>query len=319
MADPVLTIYSYRHYESDRALFDQFTEATGIEVELVSSKADALIERLKSEGENSPADILLSSDVGRLHQAKVAGLLQPVTSDFLSERIPENLRDAEGFWFGVSQRARVIVYAPDRVDASELSTYEALAGPEWRGRLAVRSSSNIYNQSLLAMLIAENGEEQAEIWAKEVRRNMARPPQGSDREQMSAVAAGLADATLVNTYYLGLLQHSESEKDREVAEQLKIFFPNQDGYGTHVNVSGAGVVASSDTIEAARKFIEFLVTDEVQAVFPNTTYEYPVVESVPWSPTQQAWGAFKANDIALSKVGELNKEAIRIFNRAGWE
>lgn len=315
----VLTVYSYRHYESDVVLFKQFTEQTGIEIEVVKSKAGALLERMKAEGENTPADILITSDAGRLHQARAAGLLQPVQSEFLESRVPANLRDSEGYWFGFTQRARVIVYAPDRVKSEELSTYESLANPEWRGRLVVRSSSNVYNQSLLASIIERDGTEAATQWATAVRKNMSRPPQGSDRDQMRAVAAGLADAAVVNTYYLGLLEHSESEKDRKVAEQLKIFFPNQDEGGTHVNVSGAGVVAGSDNVAAAKQFLEYLASDAAQSVFPNATYEYPVVPTVEWSAQQKKWGEFKADPIPLTRLGELNADAIRCFNRASWE
>ncbi|MGC6423972.1 MAG: Fe(3+) ABC transporter substrate-binding protein [Lentimonas sp.] len=314
-----LTIYSYRHYESDQALFDKFTAETGIELEIVKSKADALLERLKAEGAKSPADILISSDAGRLHQAKEAGILQPLKSGFLEKRVPANLRDPEGYWFGFTQRARVFAYSPKRVTADELSTYEALADKEWRGRIVVRSSSNIYNQSLMAGLIAANGRDSATAWARDIRKAMARPPQGSDRDQMRAVAAGLADVAIVNTYYLGLLKNSDNPKDREVAAQLKIFFPNQDDRGTHVNVSGGGIIKNSDNVEAAQKFLEFLASDEAQKEFSSATHEYPVVQGLQWSDTQLEWGSFKADPIHLSKLGELNAEAIRTFNRASWE
>lgn len=315
----VLTVYSYRHYESDDTLFKQFTEKTGIEVEVVKSKAGAILERLKAEGTETPADVFMTSDAGRLHEAQTAGVLQPLQSAELESRIPANLRHPEGFWFGFTQRARVIAYAPDRVKPNELSTYEALAGKEWRGRLVVRSSSNVYNQSLMASIIDNDGKDAAIKWASAVRKNMARPPQGSDRDQMRAVAAGLADAAVVNTYYLGLLANSDDSKDREVAAKLKVFFPNQEGRGTHVNVSGAGVVAGSDNVEAAQKFLEFLASDEAQSVFPNATYEYPVVETVEWSGIQKSWGEFKADPINLKRLGELNADAIRCFNLAGWE
>lgn len=314
-----LTVYSYRHYETDVALFKQFTEKTGIQVDVVKSKAGALLERLKAEGPSGPADVLITSDAGRLHQARAAGVLQPLKSKLLEERIPENLRDSDGYWYGFTQRARVFVYAPSRVDTSELSTYADLADKRWRGRLVVRSSSNVYNQSLLASIIEREGVNAARQWARSVRKNMARPPQGSDRDQMRAVAAGLADVAVVNTYYLGLLAHSDNPKDRAVAEKLKIFFPNQAGRGTHVNVSGAGVIAGSDNVEGAQALLEFLASDEAQAVFPNATYEYPVVPDVEWSATQKSWGDFKADTIGLTRLGELNAEAIRCFNLAGWQ
>ena len=213
----------------------------------------------------------------------------------------------------------MIVYAPERVSADELDSYEGLAAAQWRGRVLVRSSANVYNQSLLSSMIDANGKRQAIQWAQKVRRNMARPPQGSDRDQMRAVAAGLGDLAIVNTYYLGLLAQSSNAKDRAVAAQLKIFFPNQSERGTHVNVSGAGVVAGSDNVAAARKFLEYLASDAAQSVFPAATYEYPVVPGVAWSALQQQWGAFKADPISLSRLGELNADAIRCFNLAGWE
>lgn len=314
-----LTIYSYRHYESDVLLYEKFTKQTGIKVEVVKSKAGALLERLKAEGDKTPADILITSDAGRLHQASEAGVLQPLRSAFLEQRVPVNLRDPQGYWFGFTQRARVFVYAPDRVNVEELSTYEGLANEDWRGRVLVRSSANVYNQSLLSSLIDSNGKQQAIHWAEAVRNNMARAPQGSDRDQMRAVAAGLADVAIVNTYYLGLLANSDNQKDRDVAAQLKIFFPNQAERGTHVNVSGAGIVAGTNSFEAAKQFLEYLATDEAQSAFPSATYEYPVVPDVAWSPLQLQWGPFKADTISLARLGELNAEAIRCFNLAGWE
>ncbi len=314
-----ITLYSHRHYESDDILFKKFTEKTGIEVNVVKASADELIERLKAEGENSKADILITADAGRLQRAKAAGLLQSVDSKTLSDRIPANLRDTDSQWFGFTMRARILAYAKDRVKADELSTYEALAEPAWKARVLARSSSNIYNQSLLASVVAAQGKDKAREWAKGVRGNMSRPPQGSDRDQMRAVAAGLGDVAIVNTYYVGLLLTSEDEKDRKVAESLGIFFPNQDGRGAHVNVSGGGVTKASKNKEGAIKFLEFLCSDEAQASFPKSTFEYPVVESVEWAEMQKKWGEFKADELNLSKLGELNETAVEVFNEAGWE
>ena len=314
-----LTVYSFRHYESDTQLFKRFTKETGIVVHLVKSKADTLLERLKAEGSKTRADVLITSDAGRLHKARAAGLLQPVQSEQLNSRIPVHLRDPEGHWYGFTLRARVLVYAKDRVSPEDLDSYESLSDEKWRGRVLARSSSNIYNQSLLASIIASNGEKSAFEWAKSLRSNMARSPQGSDRDQMRAVAAGLADVAIVNTYYLGLLQNSESAKDRAVAGKLAVFFPNQDSRGTHVNVSGAGIVKHSDNVAGATQLLEFLASDAAQAVFPEATYEYPVVDSVEWSTSQKQWGDFKSDSINLSKLGILNALAIRTFNTAKWE
>ena len=304
-------LYTHRHYEADEALFAEFTKNTGIAVNVVKSGADQLMERLKQEGHRSQADLLMTADAGRLHRAKSMDLLQPVTSEALSTSIPEALRDPEGYWFGFTSRARVIVYAKDRVKPSELSTYEALADKQWRGRVLARSSSNIYNQSLLASIIAAHGEAKASEWASAVRQNMARAPQGSDRDQMRAA--------IVNTYYVGLLKNSADAKDREVASKIGVFFPNQGDRGTHINVSGAGVVKAAKHKENAVKLLEFLASKEAQASFPVTTYEYPVSKDVPWSDLLKSWGIFKQDSLSLARLGELNKAAVKVFNRAGWE
>lgn len=318
-AEEEITLYTHRHYESDQALFEQFEKETGIDVKVVKASADGLMERLKAEGKNTPADVLITADAGRLYKAKEQGLLQPVESEILIERVPANLRDPDNNWFGFTERARIFAYAKDRVKPEELSTYEELAEPQWRGRILARSSSNIYNQSLLASIIAADGEKEAYNWASDVRKNMARPPQGSDRDQMRAVAAGLGDVAIVNTYYLGLLLNSDNPKDKEVGESLGVFFPNQKGRGTHINISGAGVVANASNPEGAKRFLEFLASDEAQQSFPESSYEYPVVEGIKWSPLLESWGQFKQDDLSLSKLGEMNAEAIRVFNRAGWE
>lgn len=314
-----ITLYTHRHYEADDQLFAAFTKESGIKVNVVKSGADQLMERLKQEGENSPADLLMTADAGRLHRAKEAGLLQSVESAALNERVPAALRDPDGQWYGFTSRARVIVYAKDRVKPADLSTYEALADKQWRGRILARSSSNIYNQSLLASIVAAHGEKEALAWARAVRGNMARPPQGSDRDQMRGVAAGLADVAIVNTYYVGLLKNSADPKDREVAEKIGVFFPNQSDRGTHINVSGAGVVKTSKNKEDAVKLLEFLASKEAQATFPISTYEYPVTEGVAWSELLKSWGEFKPDALNLAKLGEFNKTAVKIFGRADWQ
>lgn len=317
-ADEV-NVYSHRHYEADEAIFEAFTKQTGIEVNVVKAGADELIERLKAEGKNSPADILITADAGRLHRAKSEGLLQVVKSETLSSAIPESLRDPEGYWFGFTMRARIIAYAKDRVKPEELSTYEALAGPDWKGRILVRSSSNIYNQSLMASVIAADGEDGAKEWAQAVRKNMARPPQGSDRDQMRAVAAGLGDVAIVNTYYVGLLANSDDPKDREVAEKIGIFFPNQSDRGTHVNISGAGITTHSKNKDNAVKLLEYLASAKVQKSYASATYEYPVKAENNEDDLLKSWGEFKADDLNLSKLGELNSTAVKIFDSVGWE
>ena len=314
-----ITLYSHRHYESDDALYAKFTKQTGIKVNVVKAGANELIERLKSEGKNTKADIFMTADAARLHIAKTSGVLAPVESEVLNKRIPAHLRDTDNQWFGFTMRARIIAYAKGRVKPSELTTYEALAGKSWRARVLARSSSNVYNQSLMSSIIAANGRSKAKDWAKSVRRNMSRPPQGSDRDQMRTVVKGLGDVAIVNTYYVGLLANSSDANDRKVAKSIGIFFPNQKGRGTHVNVSGGGLVRNSDNPKDAIKFLEFLASDEAQKSFPQTTYEYPVVEGVEWSPLMKSWGKFKQDTLSLNKLGENNAAAVEVFNEAGWE
>jgi iron(III) transport system substrate-binding protein len=314
----VVNVYSHRHYDADRELFRRFTELTGIDVNVVTASADELITRLENEGAQSPADILITVDAGRLHRAKERGLLQPITSAVLEANVPEHLRDQDGEWYGLTQRARILAYHRARVQPESLSTYEALAGPEWRGRVVIRSSSNVYNQSLLAAMIANHGAELAERWAGGIVSNMARAPSGGDTDQIKAVAAGAGDVAVVNTYYLAQLAVSNDAEERRVAEQIGVFFPNQQTTGTHVNVSGAGVTRSSRNRDNAIRLLEFLSGDEAQRVFAETIQEYPVKPGVAWSQTLQGWGEYRADTLDLSRLGEVNAEAVRIFDRARW-
>jgi len=314
-----INVYSHRHYDSDKILFKRFTKETGIKINIIKGSADQLIQRLISEGKNSPADVLLTVDAGRLERARAAGILQPVKSLTLLKNIPAEMRDPDGYWYGLTVRARVIVYANDRVNVNELSTYENLADSKWKGRVVVRSSSNIYNQSLLASIIAANGTNKALSWAKAVRKNMARSPRGSDRDQARALAAGIADVAIMNTYYLGILANSSEIVDREVASKVSVFFPNQKGRGTHINVSGAGVTSSSKNKDEAIKFLEFLSNAKSQETFGNVNHEYPVKIKTNQSSLLKSWGSFKYDSINLSILGAKNSEAVKLFDRAGWE
>jgi len=314
-----INVYSHRHYDSDAVLFEKFTKETGIKVNVVKGSADQLIQRLISEGKNSPADVLLTVDAGRLHRAKEAGILQPVKSKKLQQNVPPSMSDPDGHWYGMTVRARVIVYAKGRVKPTELSTYEDLASPKWRARIAVRSSSNIYNQSLLASIIAANGPDKALSWAKAVRKNMVRAPRGSDRDQARTVASGLADVAVINTYYLGILANSTTVADREVAKKVGVFFPNQKGRGAHINVSGGGVTSSSKNKKEAIQFLEFLTNPQSQKTFGEQSYEYPVKIETNRSKLLESWGPFKADKVNLSVLGTKNSEAVKIFDRAGWE
>jgi iron(III) transport system substrate-binding protein len=314
-----VNVYSSRHYDTDVALYQGFTDETGIEVNLIEGDADQLIERIKAEGRNSPADVLISVDAGRLWRAEDAGLLQPISSAVLEERIPAKLRHPEGEWFGLSQRLRGIVYAKDRVDPGEIASYEDLADPKWEGRICIRSSTNVYNQSLVASMIETNGIEETEAWAKGLVANLARPPQGGDTDQIEAVAAGECDVAVVNHYYLVRLLESDSEEERAVADQVDILFPNQDGRGAHANVSGAGVVATAPNRENAVRFLEYLATPEAQAYFAQGNFEFPVVDGVKLVPVLEQWREVKTDDVNAAKLGENNPEAVKLMDRAGWK
>ena len=313
-----MNVYSHRHYDTDQELFRLFTEQTGVRVNVVTAGADELIARLESEGASTQADVLITVDAGRLHRAKERGLLQPVTSATLAANVPGHLRDVDGHWFGLTRRARVIAYVRDRVQPSELPTYAELAEPAWRGRVTVRSSDNVYNQSLLASIIAHEGADAARAWAEGIAANLSRRPSGGDTDQVKAIAAGTGDVALVNTYYVARLQASDDAQERRIGEMIGIHFPDQDGRGTHVNVSGAGVTAHAKNRDNAVRLLEFLTSDEAQRLFAEGNQEYPVKPGVPVSETLAAWGEFRADTLSLSRLGELNAEAVRIFDGAGW-
>lgn len=318
LAADEVNLYSARKEDLIKPLLDRFTEQTGIKVNLVTGKADALLKRLQSEGRNTPADLLLTTDAGRLHRAKTAGVTQAVASEALTAAVPASYRDPEGHWFGLSLRARPILYVKDKVDPSTLSTYEALADPAFKRRICIRSSSNIYNQSLVASMIAADGTEKTETWAKGLVANMARPPKGGDRDQIKAAAAGQCDIAVANTYYLAGMLNSNDDAQREAAGKMGVFWPNQDGRGAHVNVSGAAVTAAAKNRDAAVKLVEFLASPESQAWYAETNGEFPVLEGVAISETLTNWGAFKADTLNLSKLGELNADAVKLMDRAGW-
>jgi iron(III) transport system substrate-binding protein len=319
LANDEVNLYSARKEELIKPLLDRFTEQTGIKVNLVTGKADALLKRLESEGANSPADLLITTDAGRLYRAKKAGVTQAVESETLAAAVPESYRDPEGHWFGLSLRARPILYVKDKVDPASLSTYEALAEPEWKGRICIRSSNNIYNQSLVASMIAADGPEQTEQWAEGLVGNLARPPKGGDRDQIKAAAAGQCDIAIANTYYLAGMLKSKDEAQRAAAERMAVFWPNQDGRGAHVNVSGAAVTKSAKNREAAVKLLELLAGDEAQQWYAETNGEYPVRPGIPVSEILADWGELKADSLSLEKLGVLNGEAVRLMDRAGWK
>jgi iron(III) transport system substrate-binding protein len=315
----VVNLYTSRHYETDDALFEKFTEETGIKVNVVKGEEDELMERLTREGEATEADLFYTADAGRLHWAKERDLLQNVESEVLSANIPENYRDVDNQWFGITKRARVIVYAKDRVKPEDLSTYQVLTEPEWKGKVLIRSSENVYNQSLVASFISMYGEDEAKKWAQGIVDNMARNPQGGDRDQAKAVVAGEGDVAVMNTYYYGQLLNSEDPEEVKVAEQLGVFFPNQETDGTHVNVSGLGVTKHAKNKENAIKFIEFLSSEEAQGAFSEANYEFPVNPAVEPSELLASWGEFKEQDINMSELGKYNSDALKLMNEVGWK
>ena len=319
LAEDEVNLYSSRQENLIKPLLDRFTEQTGIKVNLVTGKDDALLQRLQSEGRNSPADLLLTADAGRLHRAKAAGSTQAVSSEVLSEAIPAAYRDPEGHWYGLTLRARPILYAKGKFDPASLSTYEALAEPAFKGEICIRSSDNIYNQSLVASMIAANGVEATETWAKGLVANLARPPKGGDRDQVKAAAAGECDIAVANTYYLAGMLTSKDGAERAAGEAMGVFWPNQDGRGAHVNVSGAAVTASARNRDSAIRLIEFLASPESQQWYADVNGEYPVREGVEMSPLLASWGTFKADSLNLERLGELNAEAVRLMDRAGWK
>lgn len=313
-ADEV-NVYSARHYDTDFALYERFTEQTGIEVNLIEGGSDALTERILSEGELSPADLLITVDGGRLWRAAEAGVFQPVESAVLEERVPATLQDPDNLWFGLSKRARVIVV--NREEGLPVpARYEDLAGEAYRGRVCMRSSSNIYNLSLMASLIESVGAADAEGWARGVVSNFARDPQGNDTAQLRAVASGECGVTIANTYYLGRLMGSDDPADRAVVDALQVVFPNQDDRGTHVNISGAGVVRTAPNREAAIRFLEYLTSEFAQRLFAEGNNEYPVVGET--TGPIAALGEFREEQVNASLFGKNQAEAVKVFDRAGW-
>ena len=314
----VLNLYSSRHYETDEALYSDFTRKTGIRINRIEGGEDALIERIRNEGARSPADVMITVDAGRLWRAEEEGIFQGIESDVLAERLPEAMRHPEGKWFGFSQRVRAIFYNPENIDPSEITSYEDLTDSRFAGEVCIRSSNNIYNQSLLAMMIEHHGAAGAEEWAQGMVNNFARPPEGGDTDQIRAVASGECDLAVANHYYYVRLLNSDDAAEREAAEKVGILFPNQNGHGIHVNIGGAGVVEGAPNRENAIRFLEYLASDEAQEIFAAGNYEYPVVDGVTMDAALESWGEFKKDNLNVSVLGENNPEAIRIFDRVGW-
>ena len=317
-----VNIYSARQESLIKPLLDRFTQKTGINVNMVTSKGDALLTRLRSEGMNSPADLLLTVDAGRLYRAQEAGVLQAVESFDLNNKIPSHLRSLDGQWYGLSVRARVLVYAKDRVQPSELSSYEALSEPTWKGRVCIRSSSNIYNQSLVASLVKNNGKKATAEWAKGIVSNMARDSKGNDRAQILAVAAGEADLAVANTYYYALmLSGKKGAEQQAAAKKVLPFFPNQGDRGTHMNISGGGILKTAPNPDNAKKLLEFLLTKEAQSHIVNNTFEYPMIDGVEPHDLVKQMGLGYNQDLKTKVVnyGKNQATALECMLAANWK
>ena len=317
-----VNVYTSRHYEVDDILYAEFTKKTGIQVNIISGSGGALMERLKAEGQNSPGDVFFTVDAGNLARFQQGGFLQSIESEFTRNNVPIELRGPSDQWVAVAKRARVIFYNPESVSEDEIKniSYEDLGSEIWNGRVVIRSSSNMYNQSLVASLISNLGIENTEKWASKFVNNFAREPQGNDRSQLMAVANGLADVAIANTYYIGIMLAGKGgEEQLKAARKLKIAFPNQDNRGSHVNISGAGILKYAPNKDNAEKFIEFLLTEEAQTHIVNNSFEYPVIDTVNPHPIIAGFGDFKMDKTSVADFGKYNPEAVKLMDRAGWK
>ena len=316
-----INLYSQRHYKVDEQQYKVFEKETGIKVNVVKANADELIERLKNEGENSPADLFITVDAGKLQKAKDLELLQKISSPIINQNVDVDLKDVNGYWIPITYRARIVVYSKDRVDISELSTYDNLTDEKWRNKVLVRSSSNAYNQALLSSIIANTGEESATKWASKLVKNFARDPKGNDRDQVKAITAGQGDLAIVNSYYIGLLLSSENEEEIKAGNSVGVFFPNQgeEESGSHINVSGIGLAKNAPNKENAIKLMEFLTSESAQKTYTNTSYEYPANPNVEPNEIVKKWGSFKKDILDLNKLGVFRNKAIEIFDKSAWK
>ena len=320
-AGEVVNVYSHRHYAVDKELYKEFYKQTGIKVNLLKASSVQLIKRIEKEGKYTQADVLLTTDVGMLELARSKDIFQSTKSEFLDKTIPTYLKDKDNLWFALTKRARVIAYNIDEVKPNELSTYEDLVQAKWKDRIVVTKATEVYNQSLLASIIVNDGKEKAQKWAEGIKNNMAREPRGIDKDSLRAIASGIGDVAIVNTYYIGQMMKGRSVSDKATSEMIGVFFPNQaEGQrGTHINVSGAGVVKYSKNKENAVKFIEFLASVKSQELFAKVNFEYPVNPNANTSELLKSWGTFKEDKTSLYKIGNQNIPAVKMLNRVGWD
>jgi iron(III) transport system substrate-binding protein len=314
----VVNVYSQRHYDSDNKLLKKFTAQTGIKVNLVNAGADELINRLEMEGTSSPADVFITVDAARLNRAKNKGLFQSISLKNAAN-LKTQFLDTDGLWFPITYRARVIVYDIEDVDPTKISTYADLAKPEWKDQVVIRSSGSGYNQSLLASIIEASGEEAASNWVKGIVANMARDPKGGDRDQIKAIASGVGEVSIVNTYYLGLLLNSSNPEEVAVGQKVGVIFPNQQQGGTHVNISGAAVTKAAPNKENAIKLLEFLTSEESQKFYAANSFEYPAHKNVTADSTVATFGEFIAADLTFAKDMSLTEKAVLFFDEGGWK
>ncbi|MES9903145.1 MAG: extracellular solute-binding protein [Sedimenticola sp.] len=314
-----LTIYSSRKAELIDPILQQFSDNTGVKINYVHGKANALIKQILEEGDNSQADLLLTSDVGTLIAAADADVLQPIHLPILATQIPPSYRDPDDYWYGLTIRARVVVYASSHPDSAGLTGYEDLADPRWRGRVCMRSSGNVYNRSLVAALIERWGEEITEAWARGVVANLARPPQGGDRDQIRAIANGECDLTLANHYYYVMMHESDNEADRTVTGKTSIRWPNQTDDGAHINISGGGVAKHAPNRADAIRLLEYLISTSVQLALSQTITEYPMIPGIPVSNTMVKLGSFHADTVSLGRLATHGEAVTRIVTAAGWK
>lgn len=313
----VVNLYSARHYDSDIPLYERFTRETGIRINRIEGNADQLIARMRSEGETSPADLFVTADAGALWRAQQAGLLGPIESQILNQRIPSNLREPGGHWYGFMRRARVVAFDSERVRPEEVDTYEKLASPRFRGRLCVRSSDNVYNLSLVGALIEAWGEEKTETWARGIVANMARPPEGGDRDQIRAVGAGVCEIAITNSYYYIRMANGEPA-DRQVTERVKLAFPSLNGQGAHVNISGGGVAARAPNRANAIRLLEYFASADVQRHISANNHEFPASPDVPAPPPVDAFADFQAHPMPVAAFAARQPQAQALMSRVGW-
>jgi iron(III) transport system substrate-binding protein len=318
-AETELNLYSYRQPFLIKPLLDAFTKETGIKVNTVFAKK-GMLEKIRAAGDNSPADAVLTVDIGRLHALKEAGVLQSVKSDVLAKNIPAHFRDPEGMWFGLTTRGRVALVSKERVKPGELTSYEDLADPKFKGRICIRSGKNAYNIALIASMIAHHGEAGAEKWLEGVKANLARKPQGNDRAQSKAVYEGVCDIAISNNYYLGkMITNEKKPEQKKWAAAVRLTYLNQNGRGNHMNVSGAAVTKSAKHKDAAIKLLEFLSSDTAQKIYAEDNHEYPVKPGVPRSKLVQSWGDFKGDTLSLEEIAKLRPAASRLVDKVGFD